>query len=387
MFSLKSSVLQLLRGSIIGRSLSLVLNLCLSRVLGPNSLGIFSFFVSSTQTLEIASRLGVDYSITHELSGNDQNTEHQERGVVIGHALHIVETATVVLSIVLVTWLSLGANTFILLRQRFLSLLAVVWVMACILRWWFRPWLWGWLLVGLSAAYALPTALRYTRLAPAPGQPFEQYLSQSWQNFTTGLHPTNLAASALNDFSYNKAGMASLSVVLDLRRLSLLQAHDPWGWLFADLYRFLPGVLKPSFDSWGDATAERTVSLALGVGLSGWTNPGVSPELSQGWVVDLMETPFLDAVASGGWLGLLCFSLVIPILMTIVWCLACRLYARWQVLWLIPCGLLTVVGFGPSWLGDLLVLLKVVIPWIVICVGTAVLIRFNFRKYFNQQRG
>ena len=282
---------------------------------------------------------------------------------------------------------ALQLTTFILLRQRFLSLLAVVWVMACILRWWFRPWLWGWLLVGLSAAYALPTALRYTRLAPAPGQPFEQYLSQSWQNFATGLLPTNLAASALNDFSYNKAGMASLSVVLDLRRLSLLQSHDTWGWLFADLYRFLPGALKPNFEFWGDASAERTVSLALGVGLPGWTNPGVSPELAQGWVVDLMETPFLDPVASGGWLGLLCFSLVMPVLMTILWCLACRMYARWQVLWLIPCGLLTVVGLGPSWLGDLLVLLKAVTPWIVICVGVKALMRLDLLKCFNQQRG
>lgn len=278
-------------------------------------------------------------------------------------------------------------TTFILLRQRFLSLLAVVWVMACLLRWWRRPLLWSWLLVGLLAAYVLPTALRYTRLARAPGQPLEEYLAQSWQNFATGLLPTNLAASALNDFSYNKAGLASLSVVLDLRHSSLLQAHDAWGWLFADLFRSLPGGLKPLLASWGAAGAEHSVSLALGVGLPGWSNPGVSPEVAHGWVVDLMETPLLDPVTTGGWVGLLSFSLVMALLLPLFWCAACWLQGRWLCLWLLPSGLLAVVALGPSWLGDLLVLLKVAIPWIALCAGTAGLLRFAFRQGLNQQRG
>jgi len=271
-------------------------------------------------------------------------------------------------------WLLLVAlqfTTFILLRQRFLSLLAVVWVVICLLRWWRRPSLWGWLLVGLSVAYALPTALRYTRLARAPGQPLQEYLAQSWQNFATGLLPTNLAASALNDFSYNKAGLASLSVVLDLRRMNLLRAHDGWAWLFADLYRFVPGALKPCLASWGAAGAERSVSSALGVGLPGWSNTGVSPEVARGWVVDLMESPLLDPVTTGGLIGVLSFSLVISLLLTLFWCAACWLQGRRSCLWMLPCGLLAVVALGPSWLGDLLVLGKVVIPWLGLCGAVA----------------
>lgn len=258
-------------------------------------------------------------------------------------------------------------TTFILLRQRFLSLLAVVCLVVCVMRWWRRPSLLAFLLVGLSAAYALPTALRYTRLARAPGQPLQDYLAQSWQNFATGLLPSNLGSSAMNDFSYNKAGLASLSVVLDLRRMSLLESHDAWGWLLADLYRFVPGAFKPWLASWGAAGAERLVSHALGVGLPGWSNTGVAAEVARGWVVDLMETPLLDPVTTGGWVGLLSFSLVMAPLLCVFWCASCWLQGRWPCLWLLPSGMLAVVGLGSSWLGDLLVLGKVAAPWLALC--------------------
>jgi hypothetical protein len=268
-------------------------------------------------------------------------------------------------------WLLLAALqlvTFILLRQRFLSLLAVLWVVGCVLRWWRRPVIWGGLLVGLSVAYALPTALRYTRVARAPGQPMGAYLTQSWQNFATGLMPTNLAASALNDFSYNKAGLASLSVVLDLRHLGLLTGQDICAWIPAELYRAVPGVFKPWLAAWGAAGTEPSVSRALGVGLPGWSNPGVSPEVAKGWVVDLMETPLLDPVTTGGWLGLLSFSLIMPLVLTLCWCISLWLQRRLNVFWVIPAGILSVVALGPSWLGDLIVLIKICAPWIAICM-------------------
>ena len=261
--------------------------------------------------------------------------------------------------------------TFILLRQRFLSLLAVLWVLACLLRWWRKPMVLFWLTIGLSLAYALPTALRYTRVARAPGQTLEAYLAQSWQNFATGFQPMNLAASAINDFSYNKAGMASLSVVLDLRRSGVLSGSDALTWIFADLYRATPGALKPMLSSWGAAGAEVSVSRALGVGLPGWSNPGVSAELARGWVVDLMETPLLDPITTGGWEGLLFFSFLMAWLLFLFWSAACWLQRRWSFLWLLPCGVLVVVSTGPSWLGDLLVFGKVAIPWIVLCACLA----------------
>ena len=265
----------------------------------------------------------------------------------------------------------LQLTTFILLRQRFLALLGVVWVVACMLRWWRRPMLGVWMLIGLAVAYALPTALRYRRLARVPGQSLEAYLSQSWQSFSTGLLPTNLVASALNDLSYNKAGMASLSVVLDLRQNGLLSGHDPLIWLMTDAYRVLPGVIKPWLDGWGAAGTERSVTRALGIGLPGWSHPAVSPELALGWVVDMMETPLLDPVTTGGWFGLLCFSLLMALLLVLFWCSTCWLQRRWPFLWLLPAGILAVVGLGSSWLGELMVLCKVVIPWLAFCAGVA----------------
>ena len=267
----------------------------------------------------------------------------------------------------LILLVALQLLTFILLRQRFLSLLAVLWVLCWLMRWWRKPLIWVWLSAGLCLAYVIPTALRYARVARQPGQPLEVYLMQSWQNFAAGLQPINLASSAINDFSYNKAGLASLSVVLDLRRIGVLSGSDSWAWILADLYRATPGALKPMLSSWGSAGAEVSVTRALGVGLPGWSNPGVSSELARGWVVDLMETPLLDPVTTGGWGGLLSFSALTALLLPVVWCVACWLQARWSFLWLLPCGILGVVSVGPSWLGDLLVFGKVAIPWIALC--------------------
>ncbi|MFM7675669.1 MAG: hypothetical protein ACKO5F_08790, partial [Synechococcus sp.] len=53
--------------------------------------------------------------------------------------------------------------TFILLRQRFLTLVGVVLVGFALSRWWKRRWLLGGVPLGLFVAYAIPTALRYGR--------------------------------------------------------------------------------------------------------------------------------------------------------------------------------------------------------------------------------
>ena len=257
--------------------------------------------------------------------------------------------------------------TYILLRQRFLSMIAVLLFALCLICLWRSLWVSFFLVFGLILSYVLPTALRYTRIPRSPGQPFGEYISQSWQNFLTGMLPANIIKSVNNDFSYNKAGMSSLSVVLDLRQQELLNLSDPWLWILAELFRAMPAVLKPSFSEWGLVSAESSVSQSLGVGLPGWTNPGVAPELSLGWIIDLMETPFIDAVSSGGWIGTLSFSIIITLFLTFFWYASCQLCCRWNSFWLLPCGFIAVVSLGSSWLGDLLVLLKNVGPWILLC--------------------
>jgi O-antigen/teichoic acid export membrane protein len=116
-FTLRNAVLQLLKGSLIGRSLSLVLNLLLSRVLGPAGLGVFGFFTTTTQTLEIASRLGVDYSVTCELTDENHIFGKLDKEIIIKSALHIVGVASVLLSIVAAGWISTGSNGITLLDQ------------------------------------------------------------------------------------------------------------------------------------------------------------------------------------------------------------------------------------------------------------------------------
>jgi hypothetical protein len=61
--------------------------------------------------------------------------------------------------------------TFILLRQRFLTLLAVVLAGLVMARWLRRRQLVVGVPIGLLLAYAIPTALRFGRYPPRPGQP------------------------------------------------------------------------------------------------------------------------------------------------------------------------------------------------------------------------
>jgi len=270
--------------------------------------------------------------------------------------------------------------TFILLRQRFLALMAVAWFAGCLLRWWRKPSLVLGVPLGMCLVYSIATALRFTRREQSYGESRADYLQHTFGYFIEGLIPANLGASALNDFSYNKAGAASLSVVLDLREQGLIRVHQPLAWLSAELYRALPGHIKPAFMSWGALNAEQLVSRALGVGEPGWSNPGVHAHLALGWVVDMMETPLLDPVASAGWLGMLFFAGLAPILLAILWCMSCRLVRWMPCLWLLPMGILAIVALGTSWLGDILVFLKVVGPWLLLCLLIATIHGWHLRE-------
>jgi len=276
--------------------------------------------------------------------------------------------------------------TFILLRQRFLTLVAVVLVGFALSRWWKRRWLLGGVPLGLLVAYAIPTALRYGRFPPRPGQPFSDYLAQSTRNFIGGLLPGQMIASVVNDFSYNKAGMASLSVLLDLRRSQLLSSHDPFGWLPAELFRVLPGAIKQRMPEWGGHGAEALVSRALGVGGPGWTNWGLPKVIPRDFVIDMMETPLLNPVANGGMAGVVLMALITGLSVGLIWWLVCRLSLRWSWCWLLPFGLLFAVGQGPSWLGDVLVTLKISPPWLALAALVAAYARWSHSASTTQRQ-
>ena len=133
MFSLRSGVLQLLRGSLVGRSISLILNLLLGRILGPSGLGVFAFFTTTTQTLEIASRLGVDYSVTCELTEKTHIKSDLDKEAIIKSSLNIIGIASILLSIVLTAWISTGSNAIRLLDQEGRLLSVTLLVFCCVL--------------------------------------------------------------------------------------------------------------------------------------------------------------------------------------------------------------------------------------------------------------
>jgi hypothetical protein len=276
--------------------------------------------------------------------------------------------------------------TFILLRQRFLTLMAVVLVGVVLSRWLRRRLLLTGVPIGLLLAYAIPTALRYGRYPPRPGQPFSDYLAQSTRNFIGGLLPGQMMASVINDFSYNKAGMASLSVLLDLRRSGLLTHNDPIGWLPAELFRVLPGSLKQRMPEWGSHGAEELVSRALGVGGPGWTNWGLPEVIPKDFVIDMMETPLLNPVANGGLIGAMLMILVTALVLGGVWWLLCRLNDRWRWCWVLPFGVLFVVAQAPSWLGDLLVTIKISPPWLLLAALVAAYPRWSHSASITQRQ-
>ena len=276
--------------------------------------------------------------------------------------------------------------TFILLRQRFLTLVAVVLVGVVLSRWLRRRLLLSGVPIGLLLAYAIPTALRYGRFPPRPGQPFTDYLAQSTRNFIGGLLPGQMMASVVNDFSYNKAGMASLSVLLDLRHSGLLTNNDPMGWLPAELFRVLPGSLKQRLPEWGSHGAEALVSRARGVGGAGWTNWGLPEVIPKDFVIDMMETPLLNPLANGGLIGVVLMVLLTGLLMGSLWWFLCRLNLRWRWCWVLPFGALFVVGQAPSWLGDLLVTLKISPPWLLLAALVAAYPRWSHSASTTQRQ-
>jgi O-antigen/teichoic acid export membrane protein len=104
----RSSFLQLLGGSSIGKALNFGVNLLLSRVLGPAELGLFSLILSTSQTFELLSRAGVDYGLTCALTDKDNEHDEGEYQSLVNIALQIARTTTWVLLLILILWLGPG---------------------------------------------------------------------------------------------------------------------------------------------------------------------------------------------------------------------------------------------------------------------------------------
>lgn len=81
-----------------------MLNISLSRSLGPAGLGLFSLVLSTSQAFELTARGGVDYGLTCELTGSAAGRSEQEKASIAACALSLVQTSTLVLALSLWIW-------------------------------------------------------------------------------------------------------------------------------------------------------------------------------------------------------------------------------------------------------------------------------------------
>ena len=73
-FSLQKGFLHLFSGSILGRAISFLLNIVLSRFLGPSSLGLYALALNAIQSFDLFTKLGLDYGLSLELTSNHKDT-------------------------------------------------------------------------------------------------------------------------------------------------------------------------------------------------------------------------------------------------------------------------------------------------------------------------
>ena len=254
---------------------------------------------------------------------------------------------------------------FLTLRQRFLSILAIIYygfIVLCRIR--SKVLVLG-IVILLLLGYVVPSGLRYTRLAPHNFDSTSDYLEASTKSFLIGLQPQKILSSALTDISYNKSGAAALSVPIGISRNIQPTSFD---WLLVEIHKALPSTLRSKVPEWGDSRSEKRIGQLLGVGEDGKPIPGVSPEVQEGWVIDMMETPFLEPLTNSGITGVILFSLIFSFFISLIWLGSRYCVAHFSFAWPIPAGILYVVSTGPSWIGDILTLLKVVMPWILVCL-------------------
>ena len=102
-YSLRNGALHLFGGS-AGRGLSFVLNTVLSRILGPDSLGLFSLVLTTSQTFGVTVRGGVDYGLQCELTNQDKKVTDQDLKRTASAALKWISVATALIGLFLLLW-------------------------------------------------------------------------------------------------------------------------------------------------------------------------------------------------------------------------------------------------------------------------------------------
>ena len=105
---LRTGFLHLLGGSLVGRGLSFIANLLLSRALGPENLGIVNLILSTTQTVEMTVRSGVDFGLSYALTGEGASLPQQRQGEIAHAALRVVQVSTLMVGLAVWLWVMPG---------------------------------------------------------------------------------------------------------------------------------------------------------------------------------------------------------------------------------------------------------------------------------------
>lgn len=105
---LRRGFIHLLGGSLVGRGLSFAGNLLLSRALGPDNLGIINLILSTTQTVEMTVRGGVDFGLSYALTGDGASLPEKRQGEIAHSALRVVQVGTLLVGLALWCWVMPG---------------------------------------------------------------------------------------------------------------------------------------------------------------------------------------------------------------------------------------------------------------------------------------
>jgi O-antigen/teichoic acid export membrane protein len=105
---LRIGFLHLLSGSMVGRALSFGANLLLSRSLGPDNLGLVNLILSTTQTVEMTVRSGVDFGLSYALTGDGASLPVQRQGEIAHSALRVVQASTLLVGLAVWLWVMPG---------------------------------------------------------------------------------------------------------------------------------------------------------------------------------------------------------------------------------------------------------------------------------------
>ena len=272
---LRKGVVHLLSGSIIGRGLNFILNLALSRALGPSALGIFSLILTTAQTFELTAQVGIDYGVSCALTGPGASKSRQEREKIAATGIRFVGFTSTLLAFALGVWIihfdglklenneisrsllaagvvgislleSLGSLPWVLfliqgetrlvaLRQ---GLFAPARLLLALVGGWFSA------ATGAIVGYAIMSSIQFVWVSRQCNRLFSMSrltffgLRQCWQLIRSGLpmYITNALAGLI--FLPLLADVASVAGIADVGYLRI-------GQMVVQLFTLLPGALAP----------------------------------------------------------------------------------------------------------------------------------------------